>query len=89
MQGRSVPSIVQVVQGNAFLHFKQEYYFDLGEVVGKEAFRGHMRRLFEDAISRDEWDEDKWKPGYSTWMEDKLVDVLYNTHPVLDRYGKL
>jgi hypothetical protein len=31
----------------------------LGEVVGKEAFRGHMWRLFEDAIFGQEWDEDK------------------------------
>jgi hypothetical protein len=31
----------------------------LGEVVGKEAFRGRMWRLFEDAISEEEWDEDK------------------------------
>jgi hypothetical protein len=64
-------------------------YLALGEVVGKEAFLGHMRRLFEDAISRDEWNEDKRKPGYSRWMEDKLVDALYNTQPVLDRYRKL
>jgi hypothetical protein len=64
-------------------------YLALGEVVGKEAFQGCMRRLFEDAISGDEWDEDKRKPGYSRWMEDKLVDVLYNTQPVLDRYKKL
>jgi hypothetical protein len=48
-----------------------------------------MRRLFEDAISGEEWDEDKQKPGYSAWMEDKLVDALYNTQPVLDRYMKL
>jgi hypothetical protein len=61
----------------------------LGEVVGKEAFRDRMRRLFEDAISREEWDEEKRKPGYSAWMEDKLVDALYNTQPILDRYRKL
>jgi hypothetical protein len=61
----------------------------LGEVVEKEAFMGHMRRLFEDAISGEEWDEDKRKAGYSAWMEDKLVDALYNTQPVLDRYRKL
>jgi hypothetical protein len=60
-------------------------YLALGEVVGKEAFLGHMRRLFEDANSRDEWDEDKRKPGYSKWMEDKLVGAMYNTQPVLDR----
>jgi hypothetical protein len=64
-------------------------YLALGEVVGKEAFRGRMRRLFEDAISGEEWDEDKRKPGYSGWMEDKLMDVLYNTQLVLDRYRKL
>jgi hypothetical protein len=40
-------------------------YLALGEVVGKEAFKGRMRRLFEDAISGEEWDEDKWKPSYS------------------------
>jgi hypothetical protein len=64
-------------------------YLALGEVVGKEAFLGRMWRLFEDAISGDEWDKDKRKPGYSAWMEDKLVDALYNTQPVLDRYRKL
>jgi hypothetical protein len=64
-------------------------YLALREVVGKEAFRGRMRRLFEDAISEEEWDEDKWKPDYSEWMEDKLVDALYNTQPVLDKYRKL
>jgi hypothetical protein len=40
-------------------------YLTLGEVVEKEAFRGRMRRLFEDAIFGEEWDEDKRKPGYS------------------------
>jgi hypothetical protein len=39
---------------------------------------GRMRRLFEYAISREEWDEEKRKAGYSKWMEDKLVDALYN-----------
>jgi hypothetical protein len=48
-----------------------------------------MRRLFEDAISGEEWDKDRRKPSYSAWMEDKLVDALYNTQPVLDRYRKL
>jgi hypothetical protein len=48
-----------------------------------------MRRLFEDAISGEEWDEDKRKPGYSAWMEDKLGDALYNTQPGLDKYRKL
>jgi hypothetical protein len=48
-----------------------------------------MRRLFEDTISGEEWDQDKRKPGYSTWMEDKLVDALYNTQPVLGMYRKL
>jgi hypothetical protein len=52
-------------------------YLALGANVGKEAFVGRMRRLFEDAIFEEEWDEDKRKPGYSKWMEDKLVDVLY------------
>jgi hypothetical protein len=61
----------------------------LGEVVEKEAFRGCMQRLFEDAISGEEWDKDKRKPSYSAWMEDKLVDALYNTQPVLDKYMKL
>jgi hypothetical protein len=64
-------------------------YLALGEVVGKEVFMGRMWRLFEDAISREEWDKDKRKPGYSGWMEDKLVDVLYNTQLVLDKYRKL
>jgi hypothetical protein len=64
-------------------------YLALGEVIGKEAFRGHIWRLFEDAISGEEWDEDRRKPGYSAWMEDKLVDALYNTQPILDRYRKL
>jgi hypothetical protein len=53
-------------------------YLALGANVGKEAFVGCMWRLFEDAISREEWDEEKRKGGYSKWMEDKLVDVLYN-----------
>jgi hypothetical protein len=53
------------------------------------AFVGRMWRLFEDAISGEEWDEDKWKPSYSKWMEDKLVDALCNIQPVLDRYRKL
>jgi hypothetical protein len=50
---------------------------------------GRMQRLFEDAISREEWDEEKRKAGYSKWMEDKLVDALYNLQPVLDKYRKL
>jgi hypothetical protein len=64
-------------------------YLALGANVGKEAFVGHMRRLFEDAISGEEWDEDKRKPGYSKWMEDKFVDVLYNLQPVLNKYRRL
>ena len=51
-------------------------YLALGEVVGKEAFMGCMRRLFEDTIFGDEWDEDKRKLEYFAWMEDKLVDAL-------------
>jgi hypothetical protein len=35
-----------------------------------------MQRFFEDAISREQWDEEKRKSGYSKWMEDKLVDAL-------------
>jgi hypothetical protein len=31
----------------------------LGKVVGKEAFMSRMWRLFEDAISGAEWDEEK------------------------------
>ena len=58
-------------------------------VIGKEAFLGRMKRLFEDAISGEEWDEDKWKPGYSKWMEDKIVDTLHNTKPILEWYRKL
>jgi hypothetical protein len=42
-------------------------YLALGANVGKEAFVGRMRRLFEDAISREKWDEEKWKAGYSKW----------------------
>jgi hypothetical protein len=52
-------------------------------------FVGNVRRLFEDTISGEEWDEEKRKSGYSRWMEDKLVDVLYNLPPILDRYRKL
>jgi hypothetical protein len=79
-----------------YLWFKETRYTNINiiflvleEVVGKEAFQSYMRRLFEDAISRDEWDEEKRNSGYSKWMEDKLVDALYNTVPVLDRYRKL
>ena len=61
-------------------------YLALEEVVGKEAFLGCMRRLFKDAISREKWDEYKWKPGYSKWIEDKIVDALHNTKPVLEKY---
>jgi hypothetical protein len=75
MQGRSVPSIIRVVQRNAFHQFKQEL-FGFGGGRWKEAFRGRMRRLFEDAISGEEWDKDRRKPSYSAWMEDKLVDAL-------------
>jgi hypothetical protein len=64
-------------------------YLAFGANVGKEAFVGCMRRLFEDAISGEEWDKDKRKPSYSAWMEDKLVDTLYNTQPVFDKYKKL
>jgi hypothetical protein len=53
-------------------------YLALGTNVGKEAFVGRMQRLFEDAISGKVWDEEKRKAGYSKWMEDKLVDALYN-----------
>ena len=56
--------------------------------VGKEAFLCRMKRLFEDAISGPEWDEDKRKPGYSKWMEDKIVDAMHNTKPVLQKYRK-
>jgi hypothetical protein len=64
-------------------------YLALGANIGKEAFVGCVRRLFEDAISGEEWDEEKRKANYSKWMEDKLVDALYNLPPVLDRYWKL
>jgi hypothetical protein len=64
-------------------------FLALGEVVRKGAFLSHIRMFFEDAISGDEWDEDKRKLGYSKWMEDKLVDALYNIQLVLDRYRKL
>jgi hypothetical protein len=45
--------------------------------------------LFEDAIFGNEWDEEKRKSDYSKWMEDKLVDALYNTTPVPEGYKKL
>jgi hypothetical protein len=64
-------------------------YLALGANVGKEAFVGRMQRLFEDTISGEEWDEEKRKGGYSRWMEDKLVDALYNLQSVLDKYRKL
>jgi hypothetical protein len=64
-------------------------FLALGEVVGKEAFQSRMQRLFEDAIFGDEWDKEKWKSSYSKWMDDKLVDALYNAVPVLNRYKKL
>jgi hypothetical protein len=64
-------------------------YLALGANVGKEAFLGRMRWFFEDAISREEWDEEKRKGGYSKWMDDKLVDAMYNLQPVLDKYRKL
>ena len=47
-----------------------------------------MRRLFEDTISGEEWDVEKWKPGYSKWMENKIVDMLHNTKLVLHKYRK-
>jgi hypothetical protein len=61
---------------NTFHQFKHELFGFGG---------GRWKR----AISGDKWDEDKRKLGYSTWMEDKLVDALYNIQPVLDRYMKL
>jgi hypothetical protein len=64
-------------------------YLVLGANVGKEAFIGRMRRLFEDGIFGEEWDEEKRKAGYSKWMEDKLVDALHNIQPVLDRYRRV
>jgi hypothetical protein len=64
-------------------------YLASGTNVRKEAFMGRVRRLFEDAISGEEWDEEKRKAGYSKWMEDKLVDALYNLQLVLDRSRKL
>jgi hypothetical protein len=64
-------------------------YLALEANVGKEAFMGRMQRLFEDAISREEWDKEKQKANYSKWMEDKLVDALYNLQPVLDKYMRL
>jgi hypothetical protein len=60
-------------------------YLALGANVGKEAFLGRVWRLFEDAISGEEWDEEKRKANYSTWMEEKLVDALYNLPPILDK----
>jgi hypothetical protein len=45
-------------------------YLALGANVGKEAFLGRMRRLFEDAISGEEWGEEKRKGGtiYSQFL---------------------
>ena len=48
-----------------------------------------MRRLFEDAIFGEEWNEEKRKPGYSKWMDDKIVDALYNSKQILEKYRKL
>jgi hypothetical protein len=45
-----------------------------------------MRNLFENAIFGDRWNEDKFKFGNSKWMEDKLIDTMYNTMPVLEKY---
>ena len=65
-------------------------FLALREVVGKEAFLSRMWRLFEDTISGNEWNvEEKRKSDYSKWMEDKLVDLLYNTTLVLEGYRKL
>ena len=86
-KGCSVPSIVRVVQKNVFDQYKQELY-GLGEVIGKDAFLGYMKRLFEDTISGEEWDLEKRKPGYFKWMGDKIVDVLHNTKPIPDKYRK-
>jgi hypothetical protein len=46
-------------------------------------------KLFDDAISGDEWDEEKRKFDYSKWIKDKLIDAMYNTVPVLKKYRKL
>jgi hypothetical protein len=46
-----------------------------------------MHKLFENVISRDK--EGKQKFGYSKWMEDKLIDTLYNTMSILERHMKL
>ena len=63
-------------------------YLALEEVVGKDVFLDYMRTLFEDTISKEEWNVEKRKPGYSKWMEDKIVDALHNTMPILDKYRK-
>jgi hypothetical protein len=64
------------------------YFLALGDVIGKDAFQSHMRKVFEDTISGDRWKEDKLKFGYTEWMQDKLIDALYNTEPVLEKYRK-
>jgi hypothetical protein len=63
-------------------------YLALEEVVGKEAIQSQMRKLFEDAIIGDKWDEERRKFGYSTKMEDKLNDSLYNIMSIFEKCRK-
>jgi hypothetical protein len=71
-----------------FTHINRSF-LALKNVVEKEAFQSHMRKVFKSAISGDRWEEDKWKFCFSKWMEEKLIDTLYNTVPILERYRKL
>jgi hypothetical protein len=71
-----------------FTHINR-IFLALGDVIGKDAFQSHMRKVFEGTISRDRWEEDKLKFGYTDWMQDNLIDALYNTEPILEKYRKL
>jgi hypothetical protein len=62
-------------------------FLALGDVVGKDAFQSHMHKVFEDAISKDKWEEDKLKFSYNDWIRDRLIDALYNTEPFLRSIG--
>jgi hypothetical protein len=63
-------------------------FLALGPNVGKGAFFASMKLIFEKAISGDEWDVERRKPGYDNWMNERLNDALYNTLPVLEKYRK-
>ena len=88
MQGGSFLSFISMVLEIPYTNTNNNF-LALGEVVGKETFQSYMQRVFEDANFGEQWDEKKWKSGYSKWMEDKLIDVLYNTWSILENYRKL